>query len=102
MSWAAKAISEANEVGNMLWVWLFFFKVELLDNEEPCAIICKLMYCCSHLCFWQVVTFIRNHQWSDALYKRKAQREPPALDLLKPGMVICPKNVLYGKLQVFP
>lgn len=25
MSWAAKAISEANEVGNMLWVWLFFF-----------------------------------------------------------------------------
>jgi hypothetical protein len=39
--------------------------------------------------FFQVVNYIRNHQWSDALYKKKARQEQPAqqpaLDLLKPG-----------------
>lgn len=33
----------------------------------------------------QVAIYIRNHQWADALFKKMSAREPPTLNLLKPG-----------------
>jgi len=88
-AWANQAILDAKEVGRSYQMKKKKKKRERVkgDSQETREEFYSLN---SDLVEYampsHVITYIRNHQWSDALYRKMAKRELPALELLKPGM----------------